>query len=165
MGGIPEKHGFNLVEPLRQFYKDEVRKIAKELGFPNEVIHRHVFPGPGLAVRIIGEVTEEKLSILKKADAIVVEEIKKAGLYESIWMGFAIFTGIKTTGVVGDERKYGETIALRIIESKDTMTADWSRLPYDVLAKISNRIVTEVFEVVRVVYDITTKPPATMEWE
>jgi GMP synthase (glutamine-hydrolysing) len=165
VGGIPEKHGFNLVEPLRQFYKDEVRKIAKELGFPNEVIHRHVFPGPGLAVRIIGEVTEEKLSILKKADAIVVEEIKKAGLYESIWMGFAIFTGIKTTGVVGDERKYGETIALRIIESKDTMTADWSRLPYDVLAKISNRIVTEVFEVVRVVYDITTKPPATMEWE
>lgn len=165
VGGIPKKHGFQIVEPLRMFYKDEVRRIARELKFPQEVVMRHVFPGPGLAVRIIGEVNKEKLKILNKADLIVIEEIKKAGLYEKIWMSFAIFTGIKTTGVVGDERKYGETIALRIIESKDTMTADWVRLPYDVLAKISNRIVTEVFEVVRVVYDITTKPPATMEWE
>ncbi len=165
VGGIPEKHGFKIIEPLRMFYKDEVRKMAKELKFPQEVITRHVFPGPGLAVRIVGEVTKERLRILNNADLIVIDEIKKAGLYESIWMAFAIFTGIKTTGVVGDERKYGETIALRIIESKDTMTADWVRLPYEVLAKISSRIVTEVFEVVRVVYDITTKPPATMEWE
>ncbi len=165
VGGIPEKHGFHLIEPLRTFYKDEVRKIAQELKFPKEMVTRHVFPGPGLAVRIIGEVTEEKLRILKKADLIVIEEIKKAGLYDDIWMAFAVFTGIKTTGVTGDERKYGELIAIRAIESKDTMTSDWVRLPYDVLAKISERIVTEVFEVVRVVYDITTKPPATMEWE
>lgn len=165
VGGIPEKHGFQLVEPLRMFYKDEVRKIAQELKFPKEMVTRHVFPGPGLAVRLIGEVTEKKLDILKRADAIVIEEIKKAGLYDQIWMAFAVFTGIKTTGVTGDERKYGELIAIRAIESKDTMTSDWVRLPYDVLARISERIVTEVFEVVRVVYDITTKPPATMEWE
>lgn len=165
VGGIPEKHGFTIVEPLRMFYKDEVRAIAKELDFPQNLITRHVFPGPGLAVRIIGEVTEEKLRILKRADAIVREEIEKAGLSDKVWMAFAILAGIRTTGVVGDERKYGETIAVRVIESKDTMTADWVRVPYEVLARISNRIVTEVFEVVRVVYDITTKPPATMEWE
>jgi GMP synthase (glutamine-hydrolysing) len=165
VGGLPAKHSFRLVEPLRMFYKDEVRKIAAELKFPPAMINRHVFPGPGLAVRLIGEVTEKKLDILKRADAIVIEEIKKAGLYDSIWMAFAVFTGVKTTGVTGDERKYGETIAIRAIESKDTMTSDWVRLPYEVLARISERIVTEVFEVVRVVYDITTKPPATMEWE
>lgn len=165
VAGLPKKHGFKLVEPLRMFYKDEVRKIAQELKFPKEMVTRHVFPGPGLAVRLIGEVTEKKLDILKRADAIVIEEIKKAGLYDQIWMAFAVFTGIKTTGVTGDERKYGELIAVRAIESKDTMTSDWVRLPYDVLARISERIVTEVFEVVRVVYDITTKPPATMEWE
>jgi len=165
VGGIPKKHGFKLVEPLRMFYKDEVRKIATESKFPPEMVTRHVFPGPGLAVRLIGEVTEKKLDILKRADKIVIEEIKKAGLYDQIWMAFAVYTGIKTTGVTGDERKYGELIAVRAIESKDTMTSDWVRLPYDVLAKISERIVTEVFEVVRVVYDITTKPPATMEWE
>ena len=165
VGGLPAKHGFRIVEPLRMFYKDEVREIAKKLKISTEFIHRHVFPGPGLAVRIIGEVTREKLDILRKADAIVVEEIKKAGLYEKIWMAFAVFTGVKSTGVTGDERKYGETIAVRVIESKDTMTADWVKLPYEVLERISERIVTEVFEVVRVVYDITTKPPATMEWE
>lgn len=165
VGGIPAKHGFKIVEPLRMLYKDEVREIAGELNFPKEMVVRHVFPGPGLAVRIIGEVTREKADILRRADAIVIEEIKKAGLYDGIWMAFAIFTGVKSTGVTGDERKYGETIAVRAIESKDTMTAEWVRLPYDVLASISNRIVTEVFEVVRVVYDITTKPPATMEWE
>lgn len=165
VGGIPSIHKFQIVEPLRMLYKDEVREIAGQLNFPKEMITRHVFPGPGLAVRIIGEVTQKKLEILKKADAIVVEEIKKAGLYKDIWMAFAILTGTKTTGVTGDERKYGETIAIRAIESKDTMTADWVRLPYEVLARISERIVTEVFEVVRVVFDITTKPPATMEWE
>lgn len=165
VGGIPSKHKFKIIEPLRMLYKDEVREIARKLNFPKEIITRHVFPGPGLAVRIIGEVTQEKLEILRKADQIVVEEIKKAALYDDIWMAFAVFTGVKSTGVTGDERKYGETIAIRVIESKDTMTADWVRLPYDVLANISNRIVTEVYEVVRVVYDITTKPPATMEWE
>lgn len=165
VGGIPEKHGFKIIEPLRMLYKDEVREIAKGLGFPKELIKRHVFPGPGLAVRIIGEVTKEKLEILRRADSIVVEEIKKAGFYDQIWMAFAVFVGVKTTGVTGDERKYGETIAIRVIESKDTMTADWVRLPYDVLARISGRITAEIPEVVRVVYDITTKPPATMEWE
>lgn len=165
VGGLPESHGFKIVEPLRQYYKDEVRELAKKLNFPNEIIVRHVFPGPGLAVRIIGEVTEKKLNILRNADSIIIEELKKSGLYEKIWMGFAVFTGVKSTGVTGDERKYGETIAVRVIESKDTMTADWVRLPYDLLARISERIVNEVFEVVRVVYDITTKPPSTMEWE
>lgn len=165
VGGIPSAHTFQIVEPLREYYKDEVREIASRLNFPSEMIWRHVFPGPGLAVRLIGEVTKEKLDILRRADAIVVEEIKKAGLYDSIWMAFAILAGVRTTGVGGDERKYGETIAIRAIESKDTMTAEWVRLPYEVLASISNRIVTEVFEVTRVVYDITTKPPATMEWE
>lgn len=165
VGGLPERHGFKIVEPLRMFYKDEVRKIAAESKFPPEMITRHVFPGPGLAVRLIGEVTEKKLDILKRADKIVIEEIKKAGLYDRIWMAFAVYTGVKTTGVTGDERKYGDLIAVRAIESKDTMTSDWVKLPYDVLARISERIVTEVFEVVRVVYDITTKPPATMEWE
>ncbi len=165
VGGIPDKHGFHIVEPLRSFYKDEVRFLAKELDFPPTLINRHIFPGPGLAVRIIGEVTRKKLEILKKADIIVVEEIQKAKLYDQIWMAFAVFTNIKTTGVTGDERKYGETIAVRAIESKDTMTANYVHLPYEVLDRISTRIVTEVFEVVRVVYDITTKPPATMEWE
>lgn len=165
VGGLPLKHGFTIVEPLRMLYKDEVRSLAGKLNIPQDFVTRHVFPGPGLSVRIIGEVTREKLDILRKADAIVIEEMKKAGLYEKLWMAFAVFTGIKTTGVTGDERKYGETIAVRAIESKDTMTADWVRLPYEVLARISERIVTEVFEVVRVVYDITTKPPATMEWE
>jgi len=165
VAGLPKKHGFKIVEPLRSLYKDEVREIAGQLKFPKNMIDRHVFPGPGLAIRIIGEVTEKKLEILRKADVIVVEEIKKAGLYDKVWMAFAILAGIKTTGVAGDERKYGETIAIRAVESKEAMTADWARLPYQVLAKISERITTEVDEVVRVVFDITTKPPGTMEWE
>jgi len=165
VGGLPKKHSFQIVEPLRYLYKDEVRKIAFDLGFPKEVINRHVFPGPGLAIRIIGQVTEKKLKILRQADKIVVEEIKKAGIYEKVWMAFAIFTGVKTTGVVGDERKYGETIAVRIIESKEVMTADWVKVPYFVLENISRRLTTEVPLVVRVVYDITSKPPGTMEWE
>lgn len=165
VGGLPKNHQFQIIEPLKHFYKDEVRKLAKKLGFPKELIFRQIFPGPGLAIRIIGEVTEPKLKLLKHADLIVSEEIKKAGLYEKLWMSFAILAGVKTTAVVGDARLYGETIALRAIESRDAMTADWARLPYSVLEKISSRIVNEVPEVARVVYDITSKPPATMEWE
>src|SRR4030042_3770974 len=145
VGGIPSRHKFNIIEPLKLFYKDEVREIAGRLGFPRSLITRHAFPGPGLAVRIIGEGTKQKLNILRKADVIVTEEIKKAGLYNEVWMAFAILTGIKTTGVTGDERKYGETIAIRAVESKDAMTADFVRIPYDLLARISERITTEVF--------------------
>ncbi len=165
VGGLPEKHGFTLIEPLRYFYKDEVRELAKKLGIPKEITQRHIFPGPGLAVRIIGAVTKEKLDILRQADMIVTEELKKSGWYDKLWMGFAVFVGVKTTGVTGDERRYGETIAIRAIQSRDAMTAQWAHLPYELLGKMSSKIVNEIKEVSRVVYDITTKPPATMEWE
>ncbi|MBI2017635.1 glutamine-hydrolyzing GMP synthase [Candidatus Daviesbacteria bacterium] len=161
VGGLPENMKLVLVEPLRNFYKDQVRKIGDILGLPESITQRQPFPGPGLAVRIIGEVTEEKLEILRKADAIVTEELKN----EKLWQTFAVFTGIKTTGVRGDNRAYGETIAIRAIEATDAMSANFAKLPYEVLEKISVRIVTEVPEVNRVVYDITNKPPATMEWE
>jgi len=161
VGGLPENMKLVLVEPLRNFYKDQVKIIGRILGLPNEIINRQPFPGPGLAVRIIGEVTNEKLEILRKADAIVQEELKDVDL----WQAFAVFTGIKTTGVRGDEGVYGETIAIRAIEAKDAMSANFAKLPYELLEKISTRIVNEVKEVNRVVYDITTKPPATMEWE
>ncbi len=165
VGGLPEEMNLVLVEPLRNFYKDEVRKIGSILGLPDEIIARQPFPGPALAVRIIGEVTEEKLDVLRRADKIVLEEIEKAGLEKKLWQFFAVFTGIKTTGVRGDQRFYGETIAIRAIEATDAMSANFAKLPYDVLEKISTRIVNEVKEVNRVVYDITNKPPATMEWE
>ena len=165
VGGLPQKHGFKLIEPLRYFYKDEVRKLGKLLGLPDATLKRHIFPGPGLAVRIIGEITKEKLDILREADAIVVEELRKAGWYDKLWMGFAIFAGIKTTGITGDARRYGETIAVRAVTSRDAMTAEFAPLPYPLLGKISSRIVNEIPQVSRVVYDITTKPPATMEWE
>lgn len=165
VGGLPEEMNLVLVEPLRNFYKDEVRKIGKILGLPDEIIERQPFPGPALAVRIIGEVTEEKLRILRGADKIVLEEIEKAGLEKKLWQFFAVFTGIKTTGVRGDQRFYGETIVVRAIEATDAMSASFARLPYDLLDKISTRIVNEVPAVNRVVYDITNKPPATMEWE
>lgn len=165
VGGLPETLNFKIVEPLRDLYKDQVREMAKELGVPASIVFRQVFPGPGLSVRIIGEVTKEKLNLLRKADYIVSDEIRKNNLNDKLWMSFAILCGIKTTGVVGDERIYGETIAIRAITSKDTMTADWARLPYKLLAKISSRITSEVRGVCRVVYDITTKPPGTMEWE
>lgn len=161
VGGLPENMKLILVEPLRNFYKDQVKIIGKILGLSDEIILRQPFPGPGLAVRIIGEVTKEKLQILRKADAIVQEELKGIDL----WQAFAVFTGIKTTGVRGDERAYGHTIAIRAIEAKDAMSANFARLPYELLDKIATRIVNEVREVNRVVYDITNKPPATMEWE
>ena len=163
VGGLPEKMNLVLVEPLRSFYKDEVRNIGKILGLSDEIVNRQPFPGPGLAVRIIGEVTEEKLEILRRSDKIVTDEIEKAGI--KLWQAFAIFTGIKTTGVRGDNRAYGETIAIRAIEAKDAMSANFAKLPHDLLDKISTRIVNEIPQVNRVVYDITNKPPATMEWE
>lgn len=165
VGGLPDKMDFALVEPLRTFYKDEVRKIGAILGMPEQITKRQPFPGPGLAVRIIGEVTKEKLKILRKADRIVREEVENFGLTGNLWQAFAVFTGIKTTGVRGDGRVYGETIGIRAIEATDAMSADFAKLPWGLLQVISTRIVTEVKEVNRVVYDITTKPPATMEWE
>lgn len=165
VGGIPKKLKLTIIEPIRDLYKDQVREIAQMLTISSNIIHRQVFPGPGLAVRIIGEVTKEKLETLKKADFIVRNEIYQAGLNDELWMYFAIHTGIQTTGVVGDERRYGDTIAIRALESKDAMTANWARLPYDLLNRISTRITNEIKTVSRVVYDITNKPPGTMEWE
>jgi GMP synthase (glutamine-hydrolysing) len=165
VGGLPEVMKLALIEPLRLFYKDQVRQVGKLLGMPDSIVKRQPFPGPGLAVRIIGEVTDYKLEILRHADFIVQEEISKSKMQKKLWQAFAIFTSIKTTGVRGDQRVYGETIALRALDAKDAMSADVANLPFELLMKISNRIVTEVKEVNRVVYDITTKPPATMEWE
>lgn len=165
VGGLPKNMKLILVEPLRQFYKDQVREIGKVLGLPDVVVKRQPFPGPGLAVRIIGEVTESKLEILRKSEQIVDQEIKRAKYDKKLWQFFAVFAGIKTTGVRGDARFYGETIAVRAIEATDAMSANFAKVPYEILEKISLRIVTEVPEVNRVVYDITNKPPATMEWE
>lgn len=165
VGGLPSKMKLSLIEPLRNFYKDEVRKIGKILGLEQQILNRQPFPGPGLAIRIIGEVSLEKLRVLRKADKIVQEEIEKTNYGEKLWQVFAVFTGIKTTGVRGDNRAYGETIAIRAIEAKDAMSANFARLPYEILDKISTRIVNEIKEVNRVVYDITNKPPSTLEWE
>lgn len=165
VGGLPENLHFKLIEPLRNLYKDEVRMIGKQLGLPDSVVHKQVFPGPGMAIRIIGEVTPQRLEMQHAADEIVVEEIQNAGLYEKVYMCFSVLTNTTSTAVKGDARQLLEVVAVRIIESSDVMTTNWSRVPYDVLQKISSRIVNEVSGVSRVVYDITTKPPATMEWE
>jgi GMP synthase (glutamine-hydrolysing) len=165
VGGLPEKMPFALVEPLRDLFKDEVRRIGKDLGLPDEILRKHPFPGPGLAVRLLGEITREHLHTLREADAVVVEEIRRAGLYEKVWQAFAVLLPVRSVGVMGDGRTYGLTVAVRVVESEDAMTADWVRLPGEVLERISTRIVNEVPGVTRVVYDISSKPPSTIEWE
>ncbi|HEX4643710.1 MAG TPA: glutamine-hydrolyzing GMP synthase [Candidatus Acidoferrales bacterium] len=165
VGGLPKDLPFGLIEPLRELFKDEVRSIGRELGLPEEMLKKHPFPGPGLAVRLLGEVTEDRLAPLRYADAIVVEEIRRAGLYETVWQAFAVLLPVRSVGVMGDERSYGFTVAVRVVESEDAMTADWSRLPFEVLERISTRIVNEVSGINRVVYDISSKPPSTIEWE
>jgi len=165
VGGLPEELGFDLIEPLRELFKDEVRLVGAELGLPESILKRQPFPGPGLAVRIIGEITAEKLTLLQKADAIFREEVSKAGQDGELWQYFAVLTGINVVGVKGDDRHYGPVIALRAVVSEDAMTADWARLPHDLLEKVSARITGEIPEAARVVYDITSKPPGTIEWE
>jgi GMP synthase (glutamine-hydrolysing) len=165
VGGLPDDMQFDLVEPLRDLFKDEVRAIGAELGLPEEIVWRQPFPGPGLAVRVIGEVTKERLDILRAADAVVLEEIRRAGLYRQLWQSFAVLPAIKTVGVQGDGRTYAYPLILRAVTSDDAMTADWARIPYEVLERVSNRVINEVVGINRVAYDISSKPPATIEWE
>ncbi len=165
VGGLPKKMRFKLVEPLKCLFKDEVRQLGIELGLPREIVLRQPFPGPGLAVRILGEVTPQRLEILRNADTIVMDEMKSSGWYYKIWQSFAVLLPVRSVGVMGDERTYDYTIALRAVESQDGMTADWVKLPYDLLEKLSNRIINEVKGVNRVCLDITSKPPGTIEWE
>ncbi|MFA6292330.1 MAG: glutamine-hydrolyzing GMP synthase, partial [Victivallales bacterium] len=165
VGGLPDKMKLKLVEPLSKLFKDEVREVGRKLGLPDEIVQRQPFPGPGLAVRILGSITKAGLDTLREADAIVVEEMKRADLYYKTWQSFAVLLPVKTVGVMGDERTYENVIALRVVESQDGMTADWVKLPYELMGLISNRIINEVRGVNRVVYDLTSKPPGTIEWE
>ncbi len=165
VGGLPEKMKLALVEPVRELFKDEVRAVGKELGLPDELVWRHPFPGPGLAVRILGEITREKIAVLQEADAIVREELLRSGWYHKVWQGFAVLLPLRTVGVMGDARTYENVVALRVVDSVDAMTADWTNLPHDILGTMSRRIINEVKGVNRVVYDISSKPPSTIEWE
>ena len=165
VGGLPERMKLKLLEPLRELFKDEVRAVGSALGLPREVVWRQPFPGPGLGVRVVGDITRERLDVLREADAIVQDEMMASEWYWKVWQSFAVYLPVKSVGVVGDERNYADVIGLRIVESRDAMTADWSRLPYDLLQKISSRITNEVRGVSRVVLDISSKPPATIEWE
>jgi len=165
VGGLPEKMNLKLIEPLRELFKDEVRLIGRELGVPSEILNRHPFPGPGLAVRILGDITPEKIRLEQAADRILEEELRFAELYNSVWQAFPVLLPVSTVGVMGDERTYERVVAIRAVTSVDGMTADWARLPHDVLARISGRIVSEIRGINRVVYDISSKPPSTIEWE
>jgi len=165
VGGLPEKMDLQLIEPLRELFKDEVRELGRELGLPDEMVNRHPFPGPGLGIRVIGEITQERLQVLREADAIAIDEIRAANQYDKIWQAFCVLLPVRSVGVMGDERTYENTVAVRMVESLDGMAADWAKVPYDLLGRISSRIINEVRGVNRVVYDISSKPPATIEWE
>jgi len=165
VGGLPLDMKFKLIEPLRELFKDEVREVGGLLGLPREIIWRQPFPGPGLAIRVLGEVSDERLAVLREADAIVQDEVRRAGLEEELWQAFPVLLPVRTVGVMGDFRTYAQVIALRAVTSQDAMTADWARLPYELLGRISSRVINEVKGVNRVVYDISSKPPSTIEWE
>jgi len=165
VGGLPERMDFELVEPLRELFKDEVRAAGEELGLPRDILWRHPFPGPGLAVRVLGEVTEDRLRVLREADAVFIEVLRGRGWYDKVWQAFSVFLPVHTVGVMGDARTYENALALRAVTSQDGMTADWAHLPYDLLAEASNRIINEVRGINRVVYDVSSKPPGTIEWE